>query len=326
MTWIVDDLAGLAAFLRGKGTVYAPVGDGGTYYGKLAREQEPELDSLTDVSARHLFQPMTHYYLKFEDQPNADAGFRDFDTAPRVVLGMRPCDLRGLEVHDRVFAESESYRKLRSATTIVGYLCPARESSCFCDSMGGDPLSREGMDVSLYRTDDGTYVVTAETDRGRALMDGAPFAPSGQAPPPKFAEADHPKLEAVGLAESLNGTEESDGWEDIGFACVNCRVCTYVCPTCHCFTVTDEVFGTEGGRATVWDSCQAKSFTKEASGHNPRAGKPERVRQRILHKYNYYPKLHGALMCSGCGRCIKGCPTGRNIVEELTLLRGGSRS
>ncbi len=326
MTWIVDDLESLVKFLRGKGTVYAPVDSGGTYFGELAREQEPELDGLSDVSARHLFQPMTHYYLKFEDRPDATAGFRDYDTAPRVVLGMRPCDVKGLEVHDRVFAESESYRKLRNATAIVGYLCPARDPTCFCDSVGGAPLSREGMDVSFYRTDDGKFVVTAETDRGRTLMQDAPFASAAQVPAPTFVEADHPKLETLGLAEFLNGTEGSDVWKDIGFACVNCRVCTYVCPTCHCFTVTDEVFATEGGRATVWDSCQARSFTKEASGHNPRAGKPERVRQRILHKFNYYPKVHGALMCSGCGRCIKGCPTGRNIVEELTLLRGGARS
>lgn len=330
MSWIISDLGELVDFLRAKAEVHAPTGDGKIAYERLG-EDPPNLSRMSDVSARHLFQPMTHHYLHFDDRPGAEADFRDYDTSPLVVLGMRPCDVAAVDVHDRVFGESESYRSLREATTIVGVLCAAREPSCFCDSLGGDPHDRSGMDVAIYPADGG-YVVSAETDKGRALMEGAPFRVEADPPEPAFEDSEHPSLETEGLSDALRRVKETDDdaekpdvWDGISFACVNCRVCTYACPTCHCFTVTDEVFGSRGGRAVVWDSCQNKLFTKEASGHNPRQGKAARARQRILHKYLYYPDVHGKIMCTGCGRCISACPTGRNIVEELTTLKGVTR-
>jgi sulfhydrogenase subunit beta (sulfur reductase) len=330
VNYILPNLRVLMELLSEKGVVYGPVGDERVVFDRLDG-REPNLSSRSDVSPRNLFQPMTHYFLRFEDRPSAEVDFSDFDTSPRVVIGMRPCDVAGLDAHDRVFAASESYRALRDATAIVGVLCGERGTGCFCDSMGGGPHESQGMDIALYLTDDG-YVVSAITERGEALLEDAPFKKLEDAPEPPFEEHEHPSLDTEGIVESLEkleaipSDERPEIWDDIAFSCVNCRVCTYTCPTCHCFTVTDEVLGVDGGRAAVWDSCQNKLFTKEASGHNPRESKVSRVRQRILHKYLYYPRVHGALMCSGCGRCIAGCPTGRSIVEELTTLKEVARS
>jgi ferredoxin len=335
MTYRIDNISELVGFLRGKGCLYGPVGENRITFGLLngpATPHEVNLSRVSDVSPRALFQPMTHYYLRFDDGPSAEAEFHDFDTSLRIVLGMRPCDVAGLDAHDRVFADSESYRALREATTIVGFLCDRREGTCFCDSVGGSPHERSGMDVAVYPATGGGLVVSAETEEGRSLLEGAPFEKLERPPEPAFEEGPHPSLDTDGLVDSLGRLdampedERPKVWEDIAFACVNCRVCTYTCPTCHCFTVTDEVLGENGGRATVWDSCQNKLFTMEASGHNPRETDGARVRQRILHKYLYYPRVHGSLMCSGCGRCIAGCPTGRNIVEELTMLKGVMRT
>jgi ferredoxin len=320
MTWIVKDLEALVRYLAGKATTYGPVGTDRIVFEELPEGSELNTARRSDVSARHVFQPMTHYYLKFKDGPSADPSFEDFDGAPRVVVGLRPCDIQALRVHDSVFGESESYRALRDATVIVGYLCSRYEPSCFCDSVGGDPLSREGMDAVIYPVSEG-YAITAETERGKKLLEGVPFRTLDRAPEPAFEDAEHPTLDTAGLSDSAARLEDSEIWSEIGFPCVACRVCTYVCPTCHCFTVTDEAFGTRAGRAVVWDSCQNEAFTKEASGHNPRGVKAARVRQRLLHKFSYYPTAHGDLMCSGCGRCIAGCPTGRNLIEELELLK-----
>lgn len=326
MSYRVENISELVDFLRAKAEVYGPVGDERTTF-EAVDGRDVRVDRLSDVSPRNLFQPMTHYYLRYEDGPSATPAFSDFDARPRVIVGMRPCDVAGLEAHDKVFADSDSYRALRDATTIVGMLCSEREPTCFCDSLGGGPHQRTGMDVVVYPADGG-FIVSTETDRGRALLEGAPFARADSPPEPSFEEREHPSLDTEGLVEALErleaipSDEQPPVWEDVAFACVNCRVCTYTCPTCHCFTVTDEILGTDGGRATVWDSCQNRLFTKEASGHNPRDTKAARVRQRILHKYLYYPRVHGSLMCSGCGRCIAGCPTNRNIVEELTMLKG----
>jgi ferredoxin len=331
MTFRIGSITELVDFLRRQAAVYGPTGDDRIAFAPLDGSGQPpevNLSRVSDVSPRALFQPMTHYYLRFDDGPSAQACFDDFDTSPRVVLGMRPCDVAGLDAHDRVFADSESYKALREATTIVGLLCDRREDTCFCDSLGGSPHERAGMDVVVYPDNEGGYVVSAETEKGESLLRGAPFGKLESPPEPAFEERPHPSLDTDGLVEALGRLDDMPEderprvWEDIAFACVNCRVCTYTCPTCHCFTVTDEVLGADGGRATVWDSCQNKLFTKEASGHNPRGRGAARVRQRILHKYLYYPRVHGSLMCSGCGRCIVGCPTGRNIVEELTMLKG----
>ena len=78
--------------------------------------------------------------------------------------------------------------------------------------------------------------------------------------------------------------------------------------------------GEKGARATVWDSCQSSGFTREASGHNPRESGADRVRQRLMHKFSYYPLTESRIMCTGCGRCISSCPTGRSILEEIRML------
>ena len=58
-------------------------------------------------------------------------------------------------------------------------------------------------------------------------------------------------------------------------------------------------------------------FTAEASGHNPRALSRDRVRQRVMHKYNYYAEKYGEKLCTGCGRCVTVCPVNLDIREVL---------
>jgi len=60
--------------------------------------------------------------------------------------------------------------------------------------------------------------------------------------------------------------------------------------------------------------------TLEASGHNPRISNKERMRQRVMHKFNYFVKMHGQTACVGCGSCIQNCPVNidiREIIEEI---------
>ena len=100
-------------------------------------------------------------------------------------------------------------------------------------------------------------------------------------------------------------------WQDQTDRCLSCGACTYFCPTCYCFTITDEGEGLSekgGRRLRSWDNCMSSLFTREASGHNPRTVKAFRMRNRVSHKYSTYPENWGAFSCSGCGRCISNCP------------------
>jgi NAD-dependent dihydropyrimidine dehydrogenase PreA subunit len=64
----------------------------------------------------------------------------------------------------------------------------------------------------------------------------------------------------------------------------------------------------------------APLFTKEASGHNPRPTGRTRLRQRVMHKFNYFVEVHDEMACVGCGRCVRSCPVNIDIREVLAEL------
>jgi ferredoxin len=110
-------------------------------------------------------------------------------------------------------------------------------------------------------------------------------------------------------------------WEDVSFSCINCGICTYVCPTCWCFDIQDENRGTTGVRMRNWDSCMYPLFTHHGSGHNPRNTKMSRIRQRFMHKLKYFPDQYDAgIQCVGCGRCIRFCPVNIDIRSVCNLM------
>ncbi|RLB09653.1 MAG: 4Fe-4S ferredoxin, partial [Deltaproteobacteria bacterium] len=95
----------------------------------------------------------------------------------------------------------------------------------------------------------------------------------------------------------------------------------FVCPTCWCFDIQDEVYKNEGDRLRNWDSCMFPIFTLHGSGHNPRAQKLQRVRQRFMHKLKYYVDKYGnGVACVGCGRCVVSCPVNIDIRRVIEIM------
>ncbi len=121
----------------------------------------------------------------------------------------------------------------------------------------------------------------------------------------------------------INDLFNAPFWEEVAFACTNCGICTYVCPTCWCFDIQDEVYGLWGIRMRNWDSCMFPLFTLHGSGHNPRNTKMQRVRQRFMHKLKYYvDKYDNGIQCVGCGRCVRLCPVNIDIRKVCDLMNG----
>jgi len=115
-------------------------------------------------------------------------------------------------------------------------------------------------------------------------------------------------------------------WEEMVSKCVSCGACTFLCPTCYCFNITDEKTLEKGERLRSWDACMFNHFTLEASGHNPRPTKFKRYKNRIGHKFLWYPeKYQGTIACCGCGRCIRYCPVSVDISEIVSNLRSTER-
>lgn len=254
----------------------------------------------------------------------------------RVAFGVRPCDGRAVPRMDKVFTdhvEDPYYWARRKNVAYVGLACNQPPSSnCFCLSVGGSPVSTDGLDVQMTDLGD-RYFVTAVTEAGKALMTAAdslftdPADADRQQLKDAHAEAiaqpQRAVLDVEAAPAKLKVSFDSPLWEELARACIGCGICTFLCPTCHCFDINDEVTGSaplKGNRVRTWDNCQFPDFTMHTSGHNPRENSGARLRQRVCHKFQYFPENFGMPQCTGCGRCITECPVGIDIVSVVNKV------
>jgi ferredoxin len=271
-------------------------------------------------------EPLFAYRLQGDDVILEE---RPWDEEEQVLFALRPCDAAGLRRLDRVFLGEEEdplYAQRRKLTTIVSLACDEARPECFCTAVGGSPAGTEGSDLQLAHLDE-TWLLRSLTPRGEELVQ-----PSASNWPPASAE-DWARLEERGksveqgirrsplppeAAEVLERSFDDPIWESVGQRCLGCAICAYVCPSCSCFDVNDEGNTWCGVRCRSWDSCTFAQFTRHASGHNPRPTPHSRYRQRVLHKFAYFPLQHrDRSMCVGCGRCVKFCPVGLDIREAV---------
>ncbi len=246
-----------------------------------------------------------------------------------VIFGLRPCDARAMAILDSLFGwdyDDPYYQKRRELTTLVGLGCVSPPSvNCFCPSVGGEPCGTEGLDLLL--TDLGEeYLVKVITKKGERLagtlgsfLEDAPAEASKRAEEIALEskQAIVRGIDTAGMADKLPTLWESDLWKQVSAACLGCGICTYLCPTCHCFDIQDETEEGDGRRCRMWDSCMFREYTVHTSGHNPRPTRKERTRNRINHKYSTYPQKFDVIACVGCGRCINLCPVNVDILEIL---------
>lgn len=248
----------------------------------------------------------------------------------RVIFGIRACDARALRILQPVFVrdyEDAFYLRNLSRTLLLGEACQVQCQGSFCEEMGIDPQDSGDCDLFFREIPQG-YMVKVLSERGAALMgEGDLFEKAseeewssarrkirGSRKKPFF------DLERVRARASERFSEESL-WQRISATCINCGICTYLCPTCHCFDLCD--LQTPGGavRFRRWDSCAFPAFTKMA-GHNPREEKWRRYRQRVSHKFNFFYQNFQAMACVGCGRCVAYCPVNLDLREVLLEVAG----
>lgn len=255
------------------------------------------------------------------------------DYPPQAVVGLRPCDAHGFLIVKRNFDNPE-YRdpywvKRFESTLLVGLGCNAPCPTCFCSSVGGGPFSRQGLDVLMYDLGE-RFLVRGLTEKGTEFLEKLSGGEkAGEADLKKAGILEMSAAEKVQedvptdkLAEKeVNELFEAPLWEEVAFSCINCGTCTYLCPTCWCFDIQDEISGKQTDRIRNWDSCMFPLFTLEGSGHNPRTEKFQRVRQRFMHKLKYYvDKYNNGVQCSGCGRCVRYCPVNIDIRQVAELM------
>lgn len=287
---------------------------------------ELKLDGRTLLPPKDVFFPQTEKMYKFASD-GMEGSLESAMEQPKqqVLFGIRPCDAKSIHCLDHVFLTKgfvdEFYQSKRDNTLLISIGCngPA-EPTCFCQSMGVNPQDADDVDVNMVDLGD-SYGAEAKSPKGEEFLTKYfNLFTDSFAPVPQVAEFPL-SLDVNGVSEKLQKMFDHPLWEEVSRKCLGCGACTYLCPTCHCFDVSARVAGNQGFRFRCWDSCMFSEYTRMAGGHNPRPSKKERVRNRFLHKLQYFPERYGDLLCTGCGRCLSKCPVNMDITNIIKQIR-----
>jgi ferredoxin len=311
--------------------LFAPVQlvEGVSVFKKIDHPDEVDLSTPNPQKpAKELFFPQSETMFHYEKvgEKNQITSMEEVKRE-RILFGARPCDIEAISIIEKVFGGEEYtdvyFLEKRKKTTIIGLGCNHPLSTCFCSSAGGDPFLRAGSDLFFIDLGE-AYFVELLTEKGMAFHKNKFFKEVDPKDLTLVKELEEKAFEKVGYAIPVDGIEkrldlmgESLFWDRVHEICIGCRICTYLCPTCHCFDIVDEEEHQRGQRVRNWDSCLSPLYSSETSGHNPRPTTRERTRQRLMHKFNYYPKHFGQVACVGCGRCILYCPVHFDIRKAI---------
>lgn len=257
-----------------------------------------------------------------------------------LVFACRPCDARGFDCLDKPYLhglfEDPYYKARREKLVVISLTCDTGCETCFCHWVGGGPSSPIGSDILMTRIEGG-FLLQAISARGGELLtktattDGADKMADAITARKRAWESLVPAPDLSGAADSLEAIfSNEEFWTRWTDRCISCGACTYFCPTCYCFNITDEDAcqrANGGRRLRSWDNCMSSRYTREASGHNPRPHKFQRMRNRVSHKFWTFSRNWASFLCSGCGRCITNCPVHLDIrAIVLAAIKAGANA
>ena len=252
-----------------------------------------------------------------------------------LIFGCRPCDAAGPDIIKSVMTwdyDDQFFLDRLERNVVAAIACVEADEACFCTSVNVAPDSTTGADILLIPSSDITgkkqeYAVKVVTEKGQIFIDSTKGWKEGNPARSPAIDATKenlvPSFDYARVKEWLDSGFYEEFWDSATLRCIACGTCTFVCPTCHCFDIVDEGGIDEGKRVKNWDSCMMGQFTLHTSGHNPRPIKSNRFRQRIMHKFKYYNDLFDRILCTGCGRCQRHCPTDialKGLLEQIDQL------
>ena len=309
--------------------ILAPVDAGGrTELAEVEAPAQVAKDYLqTILSTKEVAFPKVERLLSYTIAPG-QVELKDVEprAVPTVLFGIRPCEAKAFGALDAVFNwdyRDKFFNARIEQLAVIGLSCTRADEACFCTSVGGGPADVAGSDILLTPVEDG-YLVEVCTDKGAAILNLVPelFKPGNGVDKATVATKIEQAFDQPALTAKLPGLFDRDIWVDQSLRCIGCGACAFVCPTCVCFDIQEEADPKKGERLRCWDSCGFHMFTLHASGHNPREVQSARWRQRVYHKFSYYPERYDMLGCVGCGKCTRACPVDMNLKEHLIEAAG----
>ena len=298
------------------------------FYKKYDASKEAELNSIRActpvkeflVPARQLAATFPHPAEPQKEKPFA-------------VFGLKDCDIRSIQILDRIFADEEFadtlYIAKREKMFLISSDCSEPAATCFCNLFESEGYPKSGFDLNVSAIKDG-FIIEAGSKKGNNFlkMHQDVFA---EVPKTVLAERDKNREQAKKKLAQINASYKFDGniraiVED-GFDssiideeaknCIECQACTRVCPTCHCFYLYDTTRKDYFAKMKMWDSCVRCAYAAVAGGANPRKIVGDRIKHRLMHKFVYFLDRYGVNMCVGCGRCIDADAGGIDLREIL---------
>jgi len=329
------DLDSIITKLTNNYQVFAPVNQDGIKVYKNIESQSQIIwgNENCHRSLKELFFPITEpiLYYKKTHQGIKIKTIRNHNRK-RIIIGVRPCDAYALYIMDNVFTwdyKDELYLTLRQNTVIISLSCPKPEPFCFCTAINLSPFEEKGSDILLSDLGSGLYHARVITEKGMEFMGGfneffKDITPEQELKRETLVKTINSKMPAPfpisDIKAWLDKNFDNPIWEKLALGCLGCGTCAYLCPTCHCFDLTDESKGYSGQRRRNWDSCAFDHFTKMAA-HQPRSLQWQRFRQRVMHKFKYFIDKFSRHACVGCGRCRALCPAGIDILGTIRSIQ-----
>lgn len=317
--------------LADDGSVFYPAQEGEkTHFVKFDQDKEfkPSFGAIrTAENIKHFLFPSRDLVAKFPK----DAQIK---SKKQYLFGVKNCDLRGIDVYDRVFLNTEpvdpAYQKKRGNTLLIAADCPEPEDCCFCNLVGLKPYAEALCDLSFTTVEDGLLFV-ALSDKGKKLLEennaffeeASKEAQQERSRIHRNAEKKLNKINEKPLKENLAGLIENATQEFKHKSredCVECFACLHACPTCYCFLLSDYEKGKDIERIRTWDACYYAAYARVGGGANPRSSLDDRFWNRFQCKFNYFKSYEGIYSCTGCGRCYRGCSGKIDIREILWKL------
>ena len=307
------ELAGFLEMLKGKSELIAPIQKGSLRFSKV------EDVGQVVISGHPLFSLKMFYFppkRKLFSYKGTNITEEPLPKKKLIIFGARLCDINAILRTDHLFSGEFAdpyYENAKKNITLIGINCETvpKPDQCFCSSQG---LEHRGYDLFFCDNGGDDFDIVVGTDKGRELVKHLPETDATPKP------IDTPKKL---YKKDISAYYNHPDWKKEADKCISCGACTNLCATCMCYDIFDDpdLDMESGSRNLQWDSCQYTDFTKVAGNHVFRDTREARLKHRIYHKLKYFPDKFGVSMCTGCGRCIEGCPTGIDFVKTLNNMK-----
>jgi ferredoxin len=301
-------------------------------FGQVNSYDEIEFDyTVSYSSVKNFLLPFREEFSRFSFEGSDWQQEIKYRVNPRVLVGLRACDINALVKLDDIFVEetypSPYYIARRRNTFIIGMDHLPLED-CFCESLGQHTV-RSGF--NLYCSDIGDkYYLTINSSKAFNFLKNVKTSEPTKKDNKGYIErrklikrSFKTQVEVLGLPNYLDIEFKSPIWKKWGDKCLNCGTCAMVCPTCYCYGIeeTIDVDLKTSRKVGMLYSCTLVDFAEVAGGHNFRPLKEDRIKYRYYHHYHGFAHNADNQICVGCNRCGRACLAGINPKDVINDLR-----